>query len=362
MPFLTSVPAIKPIDELRLYRFALPYRRPLLGENDRSGFLVCCRRGAHVGWGEISPWPGLHTQTPQMLANELPSQMAVFLQEYAPESIVEAVLPSRASAADFMDRLEATRSWLRALTPLVSWGIVSACLDLLAVENGIPPSKLFHPQAPDEVKIAGLILEAQDFSAEVYSNHVAVKVKSRHVGGDALWSKVREALPHIEIRADGNRMLSVEEAWGLCQSGRSLGIRFFEEPTAPTHLYELMQRGASIALDEYLSGPHLDPELLQNADVWVLKPSVLGPFRTFSLLHGDKPVILSSPFESAVGRRILAQLQAAFSPTEAAGLGVAAYFSRDLAMQSVAPERVSCRTSLDIDLHQLHEMGRWERT
>lgn len=361
MSVLTMKRPAVPVDEIRLYQFSLPYRRALLGDPMRAGFLVCLRRGGLEGWGEISPWPGLHEQSVDTLADELPAMMRKCCDRGLPESMIQAVLPALNDAEPATETVRATRDLLHGLSPLVAWGMVSASLDLLASEEGVSVAQLFNPQAPDAIQIAALILEEQDFAADDFSDFSAIKVKSRHANGDALWAKVRERLPDIEIRADGNRMLTAAEAWRMIQSGQHLGIRFFEEPAPPAQLAELLQKGVAIALDEYLSGPDPDPSVLQGASAWVLKPSVLGPFRTFSLLHKDKPVILSSPFESAVGRRNLAQLQAAFSPGEAAGLGVDWYFSRDLCAPPQSRARFSCDAPLQIDTGQLREVGRWSR-
>lgn len=348
------------IDEVRLYRFSLPYRRPLAGEKQREGYLVRCRRGRYFGWGEISPWPGLHDETQQTLSQFLPSYLSQHLSRWVPEFVCSAALSDQMHSANTSNpRDNETRSWLQAVSPLISWGLVSASLQLLAAERGHSLVRLFRAREPVPVRCAALVLEEQDFCADDFSSYSAIKVKARRPDDISLLTRVRDALPHIEIRADGNRALSFDEARRMIESTQAQRVRFFEEPAPPEVLLQLIEGGAKIALDEYLSTPELSSPLLQAACLWVLKPSVLGPFRTFSLLQAGHPVVLSSPFESGVGRHVLAQLQSAFAPTEAAGLGVARYFAADLIAGETVLPVLSCETPLEVDEARLTELGAW---
>lgn len=359
----TEVSSPSPIDEVSLYRFSLPYRRPLGTQHERKGLLLRCRRAGFVGWGEVSPWPGLHLANVDALVDALSFLFSQNLGSWVPENVCSAVMPAQNNGVEDVPAVHRqARTWLQALPPVSSWGIVSASLQLLAAERGMPLGKLLQADASERVRVAALVLEEQDFHETDCEAFTAIKVKSRRPEDTTLLARVRERLPHIEIRADGNRALSLESAWRMIEETSPHRVRFFEEPVPTEVLPALIARGADIALDESLSMDDLSPELLRASCLWVLKPSVLGPFRTFALLHAGKPVVLSSPFESAVGRHVLAQLQSAYSPEEAAGLGVAQYFAADLDAAPPLSSWLSCNDQPTVDETRLHKIGTWVRT
>ena len=132
------------------------------------------------------------------------------------------------------------------------------------------------------------------------------------------------------LRLDGNRRLTPAAAEALADAAGQR-LAFLEEPVAAADLPHVADR-LPVALDETLLEIS-DPGTFPPAVAWVLKPTLLGAERTLQLVRNAQqartPVIVSSCFESAVGRRALASAAAHWAPNEAHGLGTASWFRAD---------------------------------
>ena len=176
-----------------------------------------------------------------------------------------------------------------------------------------------------QVRTAGLVTDIDDADAP----YACVKLK---VGRAPL----RAELPMISrlraqgarLRLDGNRALSVDAAQQLADAAGD-ALEFFEEPVAAADL-ELAIARMPVALDEALLEREAVPA---GAAAFVLKPTLLGADRTLALIHlaeaRDTPVIISSCYESAVGRTALVRFAAAVAPDATHGLGTGPAFAAD---------------------------------
>jgi O-succinylbenzoate synthase len=181
---------------------------------------------------------------------------------------------------------------------------------------------LSQPEPPSAV----LITDLADVASFQFDSHLTVKLKVSGADPDAELAAVR-ALSGI-IRLDGNRQLSVAHTHALAAAAGAK-LQWFEEPVLPALLAEIDPR-VPIAADEAFRDDVVDDALLQRAVAWVLKPTLLGAERT-AQLQADatargKPVVISSAFESAIGRCALAKLCA---PGVVHGLGTGRFFRRD---------------------------------
>lgn len=132
----------------------------------------------------------------------------------------------------------------------------------------------------------------------------------------------------VRLRLDGNRTLTLEAAKRLADAAGD-ALEFLEEPTAAA----LLERSAQefpVAIDESLM--HLE-EVPPGVAAIVLKPTILGTARTHHFLRiaGERalPVVISSAFESAVGRADLVRFAARVAPDVAHGLGTGPAFAED---------------------------------
>jgi O-succinylbenzoate synthase len=155
---------------------------------------------------------------------------------------------------------------------------------------------------------------------------------------------VRLARAGCRLRLDGNRRLDASATRALVEAAGA-DLEFFEEPTPQA---ALPKDGVPLALDETLDetlaqlGNDASPAFINDAlcslppaVAWVLKPTVLGPVRMAHLLASSSTagaqIVLSSAYDSAVGRRSLVHFGASQGLVSSVhGLGTADVFANDL--------------------------------
>lgn len=197
-------------------------------------------------------------------------------------------------------------------------------------EQAAPPSLAWARHAlpwtgAASAKTAGLVLG----DGEPQPGHDCVKVKVGRQALDLEVERVRQlAARGVRLRLDGNRSLSLESAGALAEAAGD-ALEFLEEPV-PGALVEASLLRWPVALDETLVALG---EVPSGAAAFVLKPTLLGPERTLQLIELAReralPVVISSAFESAIGRADLIRFAASVAPEVAHGLGTGPAFARD---------------------------------
>lgn len=176
------------------------------------------------------------------------------------------------------------------------------------------------------VRTAGLVVAAAD-AGPPQSPCVKLKV-GRLPLAEELEAIARFKSAGVTLRLDGNRALSLDDAARLFDAGGD-AVEFLEEPVAARDLDAAMAR-MPIALDETLLEGGPPPS---GAAAFVLKPTVLGAPRTLELVQHaqarDLPVVISSSYESAVGRAALIRFAASVAPQIVHGLGTGPAFAED---------------------------------
>lgn len=269
---------------LQVGRYALALARPLtvgpasLGR--REGALL---RAPDGGLADVAPLPGL----------------------------------SPASLEDELDRLGPDRAPLPALS-WARWALERHPVLPHALGGPLPVASavLVDPQQPLPHLVAPCVLKVKVGRVALDDEVVLIK---------------RLAAEGHPLRLDGNRRLSVEDARRLADAAGSR-LAFLEEPVRPEATAELAE-DLPVALDETLTELS-DFSSLPAAAAWVVKPTLLGAERTLALVDEAArrrlPLVVSSCFESAVGRLALAYAAKAWAPDVAHGLGTEAWFATDL--------------------------------
>jgi len=176
------------------------------------------------------------------------------------------------------------------------------------------------------VQTAGLAAGTEDTPGGA---HACVKLKvGRRPLREELAAVTRLRQAGAQLRLDGNRALTLDAAKQLADAAGD-ALEFLEEPVGPSDLEDAMQQ-LPIALDETLAAGGPTPT---GAVAFVLKPTVLGAARTLELVaaadDADIPVVVSSAYESAIGRAALIRFAAVVGPDTAHGLGTGTAFARD---------------------------------
>ena len=259
---------------LKAYTYRLPLAKPLrLGDlvvNERRGWLLRSEDGV----GDACPLPNF--------------------------------------SRDTLDDVDAFVSRTAAPTESVTWATATArpCVGR-AIEA--------------KVQTAGLVTDIDDADAPC----ACVKLKvGRAPLPDELQAVSRLRAQGLRLRLDGNRALSVDDAQQLADAAGD-ALEFFEEPVAAADLERALAH-MPVALDEALLEREVVPA---GAAAYVLKPTLLGADRTLALVQlaeaRGTPVIISSCYESAVGRAALVRFAAAVAPDVTHGLGTGPAFAAD---------------------------------
>jgi o-succinylbenzoate synthase len=280
----------------------------------REGLLVALFLHGRTGVGDAAPLPGLSS-----------------------ESLDDVVAALRALKDDRSKSLESllARAASRSLPPSLAWAIESAHRDAtMAMTTTTEPaawlqtSQLLGDDARHDEEVQG-----------------TVKLKVGRAPLDVECARLaRLARAGCRLRLDGNRRLDAPATCALVEAAGE-ALEFFEEPTPRS---ALPTDGVPLALDETLDETFasltddapssvIDAALraLPPARAWVLKPTVLGPARMAHLLASSSKagaqIVLSSAYDSAVGRRSLIHFGASQGLTSSVhGVGTADVFASDL--------------------------------
>lgn len=332
------------LDAFQIFRYEIPFRQPLrltgreLGT--RTGCIIALHeRGGAVGYGEIAPLPGLHTESLEEAFVQLRGVVPLLLHKQLPHSLQE---------------LFALTSTLHSpLFPTVQTGVEMALCNLLAHHTNTPLSVLFAPTYHATVPLNALLSGShetmeRDARALLNDGYTTFKIK---VGRLPIEREI-ETVQHIRtivgnyatLRLDANRSWLLPTAIEFGMAIAKCSIAYIEEPLADTTLLPEFFRatGIPIALDESLAYGQQLPNTGEHVQALVLKPTVVGGIgRTMELVglareHGIQAV-LSSAFETGVALSFYAGLAAiANTETTACGLDTYKYLAGDSLEQPFA--------------------------
>jgi O-succinylbenzoate synthase len=199
------------------------------------------------------------------------------------------------------------------------------------------------PGAAIPVVAMAMLIDDARHPTEVALTSTTLKLKVGAHGHDvdlAAIASLRVRVPSLQLRLDGNRQLSVEHTHALAAAAGS-ALQWCEEPV-PLSLLSMLDASIPVAADEvfFIEGDDQQASVLRDrAIAWVLKPTLLGMPQTTSWMdqarERQKIVIISSVFESGVGRAALARL-ADDGCGQAHGLGTARFFASELNLDALA--------------------------
>ncbi len=298
----------------------------------RQGFIVCLESDSgHVGYGEVSPLPGLHAQSLGMTVRQFWKIQPRLLDRPLPHDVWEA------------------SSWLApyALYDVLRYGLEMALFNLLAAQNATTLAGWLNPHYSKSLPINGLWLADEDVEtqarwmrAEGYQT-VKLKVGRHKVDEDIrLVRTARETLAdEIALRLDGNRRWDLPTAVRFGKAVADCGIEYIEEPCVDPQLISAFYEATNlpVALDESLYG--CEPTQLKvpaGVMAFVLKPAMLGGLaKTVAFIRRAKQTgmttVISSMFDSGVGLAALTGFAAALcDPNTAVGLDTYRWLREDL--------------------------------
>lgn len=335
------------------------------------------------------PFRGEFTTSREVLAwregilLEMESDEAVGLGEIAPLT-PEALAISRAVLARIGPRLIGLEPAAAARTvtgegvafDAVRCGLDIAACDLMARAAGLSVASYLGGQ-PRPVAVNATIAMSDTASAlaaaaqAVAAGFKAIKLKVGMMedarAERARIAAVREAIgSRVRLRLDANRAWSVPRAISTLAMLADLDIEYVEEPIASTNEKDLaaVRRAGPIAIaaDESLCIPGAPGRLLANraADLWVLKPMLLGGLRPALLLAREAEqsgveAVVTTTIDSGVAIAAALHLAAAIPARRACGLATAPLLASTLVRPAqtasagimVCPDRPGLSVEID---------------
>lgn len=328
------------ITSVNFYTYDIPLNQSLR----ISGNTMSARQGAilvltdskgHTGCGEISPLPGLHSETlPEIV------EYFIYLKNYRPGEV-------RTNENTFLSDMgiESSNQWNR--WPSVRFGVTSALADLNANNLTRPVCELWpgNPKVKT-ININALITREDDYLSQIQflreAGYTSVKVKvgNNDLAGDIdRIHKLRMLLgPETAIRIDANCSWGYPEAHRFIESVADTGFEYIEEPLKnAADIPRLINKlRCPVALDESLPAWRDRTSVPDGIAALIIKPSVVGSvdenlrWIDFARQKNIKAVI-SDTFHSGVGMRMLLNMAVyAGGDYTAMGLDTYRWLSRDV--------------------------------
>ncbi len=305
------------IEDFTVQQFSIPFVKPFITSagtlTHREGYWITLSDGSVRGIGEAAPLPGFSKETLQEV-------------RYALEGFHQA------AEGEYYDRDELL-SLIQVHTeeiPSARFALETAVFDILAQQKNIPLAKVINPKATAEVAvngIAGIHFPGEGFSVmkvktgfrNLFDEMENMEYLTQSYGAD------------VQFRLDCNGAFDLPRAIRFCKEMERFNIDYVEQPLPADALEDLAElrfhTKIPIAVDESLTDYSSAEMILESqaAEVFIIKPMVSGGFieceNIIKLIQSENiRTVITSSFETQVGRTSCLHLTAANHITEACGL------------------------------------------
>lgn len=240
-----------------------------------------------------------------------------------PEDIMRAGLPDFLAGKPVPENLNEISAILDDIIPdtmpLLRFGLETALCDLSARCQGKPLCDWFGGCRRDSIPVNYLMWRPVGDWEKVRTDlrtggYRAVKFK---VGSEGIAREIEcitagqnQLGVDISIRLDANRAWTYDTAVQILQGLKGIPIEYVEEPLNSADLDALQklrrETGVAIALDESLIAADDLEARAKVADVFILKPAVLGGFGKTNAIYqtaieNNCRVVLTSAYETEIG-------------------------------------------------------------
>ena len=324
------------IRDFKFSLFSLKFKKPIKNSSftikTRSGFIIkITDENNFIGYGEVSPLPGFSAET----LDEC---------EVVLNTLYYRIISKSANKEEF-DLIEELHSISNL--PSLLFGIEQAVISLLIQRKDL--SSLLTNEK--RISINGIVgIKSKDETFREIDNlliknfkTIKIKIGVNSVEDDVEFVKqVSNRIDDsIKIRLDVNGSWDYQQAEFAVNNLPQDKIELIEQPVY--NIDELVMLSdfshIPIAVDESINNTSEAKDIIERSNITtiVLKPSILGSIiQTISLIRSaenlGKKIIISSAFESVIGRSALVLLASFVKGNHAHGLNTAAYFSDDLAI------------------------------
>ncbi len=236
-------------------------------------------------------------------------------------------------------------------TPALRHGIEQALIDLICKEKNYSLNELFNRASLKEININAVIgFHSANDSAKIACDFVKegfttlkIKVGRKSFDEDLICLKeIREAVGEkINLRIDTNGQWKTSEAIDNLKKLETLNFEYIEQPVKDLRNFIELSKSTSISLaaDESIRTVNDAKNFIsrKTVSVLILKPMMLGGIiPTLKIIrHAEDngiKVVISSSFESVIGRSMAIFAASIVNNDLAHGLATGKYFEKDLAV------------------------------
>lgn len=323
------------IQNFNFSSFNLKLKKPLRNASfsieSRNGFIIkITDENNFVGYGEVSPLQGFSAETLEECEVALNSLYYMIISKSV-----------KNEKFDLISELHAISN-----LPSLLFGIEQAVISLL-IQRGELNSLLTHEKKILVNGIVGIgsneetLRELDDLLAADFKT-IKIKLGINNVEDDVEFVKqiTNRIDDSIKIRLDVNGNWNYQQAEFAVNNLPHTKIELLEQPV--NNINELVMLSdfsqIPIAIDESINNVAEAKNIIERSNITniVLKPSILGSIiQTISLIKSaenlGKKIIISSAFESVIGRSALVMIASFVKGNHAHGLNTAKYFVSDLA-------------------------------
>jgi o-succinylbenzoate synthase len=318
------------IIEATYFPFSLKLKTPFVNSigtlRQRNGFILkLTDEFGNIGYGECSPLPAFSKESLTEAEENLSNITTGLLQySYADELSFPSELPSVSYAVEqaLLDLAFAQKKDL--LTKKL--GLVDSVINVNAVIGFDDYQNIFN-KIKNKIELGYKTFKIKVGRDNPYEDYELLETIRVNFGFD------------FKIRLDVNQKWSADEAIEYLERFKAFEIEYVEEPCefASSTLRTFEETHIPVALDESIKSSSELMSLLTdlNTEYLVVKPMIIGGFFTIKNIidlanQNDKKIIISSSFESAIGKRALVMLASLTNHSLAHGLDTTEFFENDI--------------------------------
>ena len=301
--------------------------------SERKGFIISLKSSSgKVGIGDVSPFPEFGSETYEQAQNQIDSlRMELKIEKENIQESLKTILKEFNTS------------------PSLRHGLEQALINLVCNEYETSVSQLLNIKLKRKINVNAVIgfLEPEKATSYAFKfvedGFKTIKVKTGQNNFDddfKTLASIREAVgEEINIRIDINGKWSLNEAEKYLNQLEKLSIEYAEQPVnSMQDFLELKQRTSiPLAADESIRNLGSAEGFISSSaiDYVILKPMMLGGLNpTLEIIelaekNNITPVVTSS-FESSIGRANAVIAASACKSETAHGLAVSHYFEKDL--------------------------------
>jgi len=314
-------------------KLKIPFETSKSKINERKGFIITIKDSEKFkGVGDAAPLPNFGSETFD--------EAAKFLTDFK--------LNLKIDLTNFLESLQVNLSPLDKF-PALRHGFEQAFLNYVCSKTSVSLNELLNRESSKFVNVNAVIglsplNEIGKIVTElIKKGYKTLKLKVGRENFDNDLSVIKEVRSHagndIKIRIDANGKWNFNSAKSNLKKLEKFDIEYCEQPVAKSINFIRLREQTTIPLaaDESIRSMQDAEDFITKkaASVLILKPMMLGGIiNTMKIVDLAKrkkiKVVITSSFESVVGRSF-AILAASFLKNETAhGLGTAEYFEKDI--------------------------------